>query len=675
MAQPRRKNLRADPDERPAAAPRRATGGRTPPKRPRNWGPRLARWGLLAFLWATIALAGVFAYFAATLPDISDLAIAERRPSVTLMAADGSLLATYGEFFGEPLRLKEMPAYLPQAVIATEDRRFYSHYGVDPIGLLRAAWTNLRAGHVVQGGSTITQQLAKNVFLTPERTLSRKIQESLLSLWLERRFTKDQILEIYLNRVYLGAGTYGIDAAARRYFNKSARNVTLYEAAMIAGLLKAPSRFSPARDRERAAQRTGIVLDNLVDAGYLSKAQADAARRESTRLAEVQQPRPGNRYFADWVTEFLAGFGGGKRDLLVQTTLDPKLQAAAEATLAETLRKEGPKADASQAALVAMSPDGAVRAMVGGRDYGDSQFNRATQALRQPGSAFKPFVYAAALEAGLTPSSRVVDTPIRIGDWAPKNYTGRYLGEITLADAVAESINTVAVQVSERTGRKHVVELARRLGITSELTNDASLALGTSEVTLIELTSAYAAFANGGIGAWAYGITEVRDSRGKVLFRRQGGGPGRVLSPEVAAEMNELLSGVIRRGTGRAAALDRPAAGKTGTTQEYRDALFVGYTPDLIAGIWFGNDDNKPMHKVTGGALPARTWHDFMVAALKDVPPTPLPSAPAPSWIDRIISGLTPRKEVPAPAPAQSRSAPARTDTWQSGPIRRDGEM
>jgi penicillin-binding protein 1A len=630
---------------------------------------------VLAGLWATIALAGLFAYFAATLPDISDLAVAERRPSVTMLAADGSLLATFGEFFGEPLRLKEMPRHLPQAVIATEDRRFYEHHGIDPIGLARAAWTNLRAGGIVQGGSTITQQLAKNVFLTPERTFSRKIQETLLALWLERRFSKEQLLEIYLNRVYLGAGTYGVDAAARRYFNKSAREVTVYEAALIAGLLKAPSRFSPARDRERAARRASIVLENMVDTGYLTQRQADAARRESARLVEVQQARPGNRYFADWVAEFLAGFGGGKRDLLVRTTLDPRLQSAAEAVIEETLRKEGPKAGAGQAALIAMSPDGAIRAMVGGRDYGDSQFNRATQALRQPGSAFKPFVYAAALEAGFAPASRVVDAPIRIGDWAPKNYTGRYLGETTLAEAVAESINTVAVQVSERTGRKRVVELARRLGITAELTNDASLALGTSEVTLIELTAAYTTFANGGVGAWPYGIEEVRDSRGKVLFRREGGGPGRVLSAEIAADMNQLLAGVIQHGTGRAAALGRPAAGKTGTTQDYRDALFVGYTPELIAGVWFGNDDNAPMHKITGGTLPARTWRGFMLAALKDVPAAPLPSAPERSWIDRIISGLTPRKDAPAPVAAQRQPAPAKRDIWESGPLRRDGEM
>src|SRR5690606_104193 len=283
----------------------------------------------VAVLWCAIALTGVLAYFAATLPDISELGVAERRPSVTLVAADASLLATFGEFFGEPLRLKEMPPYLPQAVIAVEDRRFYSHFGIDPLGLLRAAWVNLRAGRIVQGGSTITQQLAKNVFLTPERTVARKIQETLLALWLERRFSKDQILEIYLNRVYLGAGTFGVDAAARRYFNKSARQVNVYEAAMIAGLLKAPSRFSPARDPERAAQRAAIVLDSMVRAGFLTDRQAAAVRRDRARAAEVQQPRPGNRYFADWVMEFLAGFGGGKRDLLVRTTLDPKLQAAA----------------------------------------------------------------------------------------------------------------------------------------------------------------------------------------------------------------------------------------------------------------------------------------------------------------------------------------------------------
>jgi len=673
MTRSRRKELRAAPDERPAARSRRPARPRPTPRKGRGWKGRLARWAVVAVLWCAIALTGVLAYFAATLPDISELGVAERRPSVTLVAADGSLLATFGEFFGEPLRLKEMPPYLPQAVIAVEDRRFYSHFGIDPLGLLRAAWVNLRAGRIVQGGSTITQQLAKNVFLTPERTVARKIQETLLALWLERRFSKDQILEIYLNRVYLGAGTFGVDAAARRYFNKSARQVNVYEAAMIAGLLKAPSRFSPARDPERAAQRAAIVLDSMVRAGFLTDRQAAAVRRDRARAAEVQQPRPGNRYFADWVMEFLAGFGGGKRDLLVRTTLDPKLQAAAERIIEEALGKEGKKVGAGQAALVAMSPDGAIRAMVGGRDYSESQFNRATQALRQPGSAFKPFVYAAALEAGMTPSSRVVDTPIRIGNWTPKNYTGRYLGETTLAEAVAQSVNSVAVQVAERTGRKRVIELARRLGITAELTGDASLALGTSEVTLLELASAYAAFASGGIGAWPYGIVEVRDSRGEILFRREGGGPGRVLSPEVAADMNTLLAGVIGHGTGRAAAIGRPAAGKTGTTQEHRDALFVGYTPELVAAVWFGNDDNTPMRKVTGGMLPAQTWRRFMLAALGDADPKPLPTVPERSWIDRVISGLTERK--PAPAAAERRPAPVRVDPWQSGPIRRDGEM
>jgi penicillin-binding protein 1A len=667
MAQPRRKELRADPEERGEVSAPRPKAPRRPLKaaagKPRRrWGRTLVRWTAVAAIWAFLALAGVLAWFSATLPEVADLSVGDRRPSVTMLASDGSLMATFGDLFGEPLRLSEMPRHLPQAVLATEDRRFYSHLGIDPVGLLRAAWVNLRAGRIVQGGSTITQQLAKNLFLTPERSVSRKLEEALLALWLERHFSKDQILEIYLNRVYLGAGTYGVDAAARRYFGKSARQATVYESAIIAGLLKAPSRFSPAANRERAAGRAAVVLASMVDEGYLTRPQAEAAKRQSARLADVTQARPGDRYFADWLTEFLTGFGQGKRDLVVTTTLDPKLQAMAETVLDDILTKEGGKAGAGQAALVAMSPDGAVRAMVGGRDYGGSQFNRATQALRQPGSAFKPFIYVAALENGMAPRTRMVDAPIRIGEWSPKNYTNRYLGEVSLAEALAESINTVAVQVAERTGRKKVIDTARRLGITTEMTKDASLALGTSEVTLVELTSAYSAFATGGIGAWAYGILEVKDSRGNILFRRQGGGPGRVMSAEVAAQMNDMLSGVIQRGTGKAAALDRPAAGKTGTTSDYRDALFVGYTPDLIAGVWFGNDDNSPMNKVTGGQLPARAWKNFMTAALRGSEAKPLPSAPAPSWLDRLLGA---ERREPAPVASRTGNAPSGNRNWR----------
>ena len=673
MANRRSGGLHIDPEDRPLRASddqrESATARRAAPPREKSrsgggrWRWRLLRWGLLAALWGVIVSAGVLAYFALTLPHIGDLTVAERRPSVTLLGADGGLIATFGDLFGEPLRLKDLPPYLPEAVIATEDRRFYHHFGIDPIGLARALYVNFRAGHVVQGGSTITQQLAKNLFLEPDRTLARKIQEAMLAIWLERQFSKDQLLEIYLNRVYLGAGTYGIDAAAHRYFDKSARHLTLYEAAAIAGLLKAPTRFSPARDRERAAQRTAQVLANMVDAGYLTEAQATAATRQEAQLAVAGRTRPGSRYFADWIYEQISGFAGTKgRDVVVVTTLDSKLQAAAEAAVTETLNHDGEKSNIEQAALVAMSPDGAIRAMVGGRDYGESQFNRATQALRQPGSAFKPFVYLAAIEHGLSPNDRFIDQPIRIGDWQPHNYEGTYRGSITAAEALAQSVNTVAAQVLERAGIDNVIATAHRLGITSDLGRDASLALGTSEVSLVELTTAYAAFASGGIGAWPYGIREIRSNDGEVIYKRGGDGAGRVISAEDAGLMNEMLAGVIGHGTGRSAALGRPAAGKTGTTQDFHDAWFIGYTADLVAGVWLGNDDNSPMKHVTGGTLPARTWRAFMLAATEGMPIRPLPSAPLPppspqiasakssstSWLGNLIRGIFGSDDRPA---------------------------
>ena len=622
MAASGRPELRADPTDR--AEPRERPAPKRAPKRPRG---RWWKWGLLVALWAMILGGGAIAYFALTLPSTNDLSTAERRPSVTLLAADGSLVATFGDLFGEPLRLSEMPRYLPEAVIATEDRRFYSHFGIDPWGLLRAAFANLRAGHVVQGGSTITQQLAKNVFLTNERTLTRKIQETLLALWLEHKFSKDQILEIYLNRVYLGAGTYGVDAAAHRYFGKSARAVTLYEAAVIAGLLKAPTRFSPAHDTERAADRAQQVLDNMVDAGFVTAAQATQAAAGRGELARTARTPPGSRYFADWVAEQIGRLHEVEgRDIVVVTTLDPRLQAAAEAAVSGTLERDGVKSAVQEGALVAMSPEGAVRALVGGRDYGESQFNRATQALRQPGSSFKPFVYLAALEHGMRPDDRFNDHRVRIGNWEPHNYENKYLGDITAAEALAQSVNTVAAQVLMRAGIDNVIEVAHRLGITSTLGRDASLALGTSEVSLIDLTSAYCAFASGGIGAWPYGISEIRDTQGKVLYRRTGEGPGRVIDPDHRRRDEPDDDGRARAtAPARAAQLDRPAAGKTGTTQDFHDALFVGFTADLVAGVWLGNDDNSPMRHVTGGTLPARTWKNFMVVATQGMPVRPLP--------------------------------------------------
>ena len=627
MAEPK---LRLDPSDRI-----RVPQNRRAPRKPalRNRKGVLAgatKIVVLLFLWAAIFGAVVLGYFALTLPDTGELTRADRRPSVTVLAADGSLLTTYGDLFGQPLTLKEMSPYLPKAVIATEDRRFYGHFGVDPIGLARALFANIAAGHVVQGGSTITQQLAKNLFLTPERSLRRKIQETMLALWLEHRFTKDQILEIYLNRVYLGAGTYGVDAAAHRYFGKSARRTNLYESAVIAGLLKAPTRFNPTRDHGKAAARTKQVLAKMVEAGSITETQSATAIKGGASLAAVPTTRPGARYFADWVAEQVGEFVETTRDLTVVTTLDPRMQAEAEAAVAEMIARHGGKMAARQAAVVAMSPDGAVRAMVGGRDYTESQFNRATQAQRQPGSAFKPFVYLAGLEAGLRPSDPFVDAPIRIAGWQPRNFTGRYQGETSLAEGLAQSINTIAVQVAQRAGMRNVVATARRLGIASPLTAEPSLALGTNEVNLLELVSAYAPFANGGGGVWPHGIAEIRDSAGKIVFRRSGSGLGQVVSPEFAGTMNEMLSAVIGHGTGSSAALPRPAAGKTGTTQEYRDAWFIGYTADLVAGVWLGNDDNSPMNRVTGGSLPAEAWRRFMLAATRSTPVRPLPAGPLP---------------------------------------------
>jgi penicillin-binding protein 1A len=647
MPEPR---LRVDPDERPP--PRRRGKGRRP-----LFG-RAAKFVVLLVLWSVIAGGGTLTYFAFTLPDTSRLAVAERRPNITILADDGSVIASFGDLFGRPLTLGEMSPFLPKAVIATEDRRFYSHFGIDPIGILRAAVADLRAGHVVEGGSTITQQLAKILFLTPQRSVARKIREILLALGLEHRFTKNQILEIYLNRVYLGDGTYGVDAAAHRYFGKSAARLTLFESAVIAGLLKAPTRFNPARDRAAAMARAAQVLDNMVDAGMITAADAAGAKRQGTALAVAGRPQ--SRYFADWVAGQIRDFAGtADRDLTVRTTLDPRLQRAAEAAIGGVLSRYGARDRVGQGALVALAPDGAVRAMVGGRDYGQSQFNRATQGERQPGSAFKPFVYLAGLEAGLRPDDRFVDAPIRVGNWRPRDYLHRYQGEMSLAEALAQSINTIAVQVAERAGIARVVATANRLGIVSELAPDASIALGTGEVNLLELVSAYAPFANGGMGVLPYGISEIRDSDGRIVYRRDGSGPGQVVAPEFVGMMNDMLAGVIAHGTGRAATLPRPAAGKTGTTQDYRDAWFIGYTADLVAGVWLGNDNDMPMNRMTGGSLPAVAWRRFMLAATRGMPVRPLPgppsgsAAPAPpegSALDRLFGWLAGPSPASAPA-------------------------
>jgi penicillin-binding protein 1A len=585
---------------------------------------RLVRWGAVVSIWGVVAVGVIVAWHAFGLPNLDALETPERRPSVTLLAADKSVLATYGDLHGGAIRFNEAPPFLIQAIVATEDRRFFEHGGVDFFGIARALVTNLLAGGVRQGGSTLTQQLAKNLFLTPERSYSRKIRELILAFWLEARFSKEQLFTIYLNRVYLGAGTYGVEAAARRYFGKSTRRLNLREASVIAGLLKAPSRYSPLRDPKAAIKRGDQVLANMVAAGFLSQRDADAAKRNRLR-AIGRRSGSGARYFADWLLERAAGFvGRTDRDLVIGTTLSPRLQRFAEQRIEQTLAGPGARRNVGQAALLSLAPDGAVRAMVGGRRYQTSQFNRATQAQRQPGSAFKLFVYLAALEAGMTPDDMVLDAPVTIAGWRPRNYDGRYRGRLTLAAALAGSVNTAAVRVSEKVGRRKVVALAERLGITSRLKAHPSIALGASEVSLLEMTAAYAVIANHGLAAWPYGITEIRDGEGKLLYRRSANSVGRLLDAKTVARMQIMLKGVIDQGTGKAAKLSRPAAGKTGTSQDFRDAWFIGFTNELVTGVWLGNDDSSPTTRVTGGSLPAVLWRRYMTDALKGAPPRPL---------------------------------------------------
>jgi penicillin-binding protein 1A len=616
------------------------------PKAPRSAGKkrklagRVAIWLTTLLIWVGIGIIGVIGYYALDLPDIDKVTATPRRPSVVFQSVEGETFAAFGDLYGEPLELRQISPFIAQAVMATEDRRFYHHFGIDPIGLLRALFVDIRAGRLVQGGSTITQQLAKNLFLTPERNAKRKVQELLMALWLEKRLTKDQILTLYLNRVYLGSGTFGVDAAAKRYFNVSARTVDVYEAALIAGLLKAPSTYSPLNDPEASHARTVDVLHNMVAAGYIDQQAADMAAISGAAQL-VRRPEPAGRYFADWLLSQLNGISEAQgKDIIVRTTLDVGLQRSAEASLKTLIEGPGAKANVSQGAVVVLSPDGAVRALVGGTDYDESQFNRATQAARQPGSSFKPFVYLAAMEHGHRPEDVIEDAPIKLGKWEPGNYSGKYEGAMTLRHAFANSTNTVAVRLIQAVGPARVIEVAHRLGINSELGNDASLALGTSEVNPLELTTAYAAFANGGTAVAAYGIAEILDTSGHTLFHRQGGGYGQAIARGPLVSMQQMMSAVLEDGTGKAARLDRPAAGKTGTTQDYRDAWFLGYTADYVAGVWLGNDDQRhEMKKVTGGGLPAQLWKQIMMSAHRGLPARPLvlPAAPEAEDADNPI--------------------------------------
>lgn len=579
----------------------------------------LLRWSIYLGLAGT-AVAGVAVfYYSRDLPPLDGIHEIKRRPLVVVQDADGRAIASYGDLYGEPVALYDLPPHVVRAVMAIEDRRFYRHWGVDPIGLARAVAVNIMSGRIRQGGSTITQQLAKVAFLTAERSMGRKVREALLALKIEDKFTKDEILAFYLNRVYFGSGAYGIEAAARRYFGRPAQNLNLYQAAMLAALLRSPSRDNPHVDRERAEARTALVLKTMVESGFVTEAQAKAALRAKTAIVPPPEVA-GPRYFTDWIVDLLPNYVTvGHDDLIVRTTLDPGLQEKAERALAGTLAKDGPGMGVTQGALVAMLPDGAVRALVGGADYKASQFNRAVQARRQPGSTFKLFVLLAALEGGYKPSDRFLDAPVAIGGWRPRNYGNHYFGQVTVGDAIALSLNSVAVRLTEAVGRGRVAAMAERLGISGRVGRDPSIALGTSETSLLELTGAFAVLANRGRASMPFGIVEIRTRKNQVLFKRRTTAAARLLGESVVQAAHGVLNAVTTRGTARRAGLPQPSYGKTGTGQDYRDAWFVGYTSELVAGVWFGNDDRKPMKDVTGGDLPARVWAAFMRAAGGDL--------------------------------------------------------
>ena len=591
------------------------------PKPKRTWPYAVAMLGI----WGIILGSVLCFHWISELPDTTGLLTKGPSRDITILDDKGRLIARRGLTQGAMVQLSQLPSYIPNAFIAIEDRRFREHFGLDPIGMVRAAAENISAGHVVQGGSTLTQQLAKNLFLEPKRTFDRKGQEALLALYLESRYTKDQILALYLNRVYFGAGVYGIEAAAERFFGKSANEITIPEAAMLAGSVKAPARFNPLADPDASVERASTVLQAMQDAGFITEQQRKDAQATRPRIVR-DTSTPDSGYFADWVIARIPGFVGDVTEpIVVETTFDLDTQIKAERAIESGLAREGRGLHASEAALVAMTPDGAVRAMVGGRNYADSPFNRATDALRQPGSAFKPFVYLTAFEHGRKPDDEMNDGPIDIHGWQPSDYEGRFEGMISLTRAFAKSSNSVAAQLTSEVGSGAVARTAHRLGIVSELDAVPALALGTSSVTPLELTTAYAPFANGGNGVIAYGIIRIRTKSGQTLYARTGSGVGSVMSAENDTQMTHLMVETVATGTGKAARLDeRPTAGKTGTTQDFHDAWFMGFTADLVCGVWIGNDNNAPMVRATGGGLPAHIFKSFMEAAEKNVPVKPL---------------------------------------------------
>jgi penicillin-binding protein 1A len=581
---------------------------------------------VLFFIWGTIIAGVAILWFVQDLPDLNNLESKVRNPSITIQTQDGEIIGTFGDLFEDMVRIDELPDYVPKALMAVEDRRFYYHFGIDFIGLFRAAYQNYLAKRVVQGGSTLTQQLAKNFLISEgsfsvhDRSFKRKIQEVLLSIWLEWKFNKDQILTMYLNRVYFGSGTYGIDAASQKYFNKSARELSVLEAAIIAGLLKAPSRYSPMANPKKAIARAKVVLELMEEAGFIKDYQKYLQGK--LEFLEQKKENQGSKYFCDWVYEILPNFVNvSDQDLVVVVTLDNEMQKHAQNVCSEFLEKMGKELKTTEYAFLAMTPEGSIKAMVGGKDYRKSQFNRVTQAARQAGSTFKMFIYLAAMENNFNVFDEIDDSPVVIGDWKPSNFRWVTRGKVSIKEAFARSVNSVSIRLAQMVTPQKVIKVARKLGITGDLEDNITIALGANEVTLLDLTNAFATYANDGRTVWPYGIAEIRDKSGNILYKHQPKVGRLVIDQETLTKMKILLRAVVAEGSGRAANIGSTVYGKTGSNGD-RDAWFIGfreYNPNetgyknIVTGFWTGNDDNAPMAKhSTGSRMPTRVTAAFL---------------------------------------------------------------
>jgi len=573
----------------------------------RKQGSSLKKTFLLGFSSVLLLGAAYIGYCWATLPDLNEAIEKTRQPAITITAENGNEIHTFGNVYSEVIQIKDLPQYIPDAILSIEDRRFYHHFGFDPIAFIRAVAYNILQKKYAQGASTITQQVAKNLFLTPQKNIKRKVQELLLSFWLEKNFSKDQILALYINRVYFGSGVYGIEAASNKYFQKTSADLNLREAAMLAGMLKAPSRYNPENHRQRAIGRSKIVLNAMIENKKITREQMYAALNMPIGDEQYEKVK-GGRYFADFVLESVKNYiPDAGNDMYVYTTLDQQIQETAEHVLQNEISSH--KVDnVSQGAVVVLDYGGAILAMVGGIDYNTSQFNRAVQALRQSGSTFKPFVYLTALQNGYTPESKIFDLPMDINGWKPQNYDKKYYGSVSLKQALANSLNLATIGLTQNLPHNKIIRNAKRMGISTKIEDTPSIGLGTSLVKVLDMATAYASFANGGYAVWPYAIKEIYTKDGYQLYMRIADEPDRIFSEQNAKDMQNMLEAVVNFGTGKKAKSPFFVAGKTGTTQDYKDAWFVGFTNKYVIAVWVGNDDASPMKKITGGGLPAVIW-------------------------------------------------------------------